>query len=295
VSSGLRSPVVLISCCVSVRVSIGIVRVRSRCNIHLFPGSRGDGRSCIDGGVYLVVAFCKRFLGSIRRVPRPQPSEGLSLDALVGCTIKLDVIVRKISSLEVSEPMQIDSTLHPYFERGFWIRLLAPYKVVSATAVRVRLVLRHLPVVVGGFTGAFNLDSYYISIKSLVQLQGRATGSDGGPSEIIPGAFVLPVADLCELLPIGLLNVFGSTDCISVIRDGDFDKLAIPSLKTGRIRADLNAETVLDPLVNCTIDVSDRVAVVLIGVSTRNLGDVGPHVELNASVVAASVRINEIS
>ena len=65
---------------------------------------------------------------------------------------------------------------------------------------------------IGGFTGAFTLDS--CRINNLVLLQGRATdtGIDGRPAEIIPGAFVLPVTDLCELLSIALLNIFGSSE-----------------------------------------------------------------------------------
>ena len=143
--------------------------------------------------------------------------------------------------------MQIDSTVHPFLERGIWRRPLAPNKVVNATTIRVRLVRGDLPVVVGGLPGAFSLEA--VRISNLVLLQGQTVVSDGRPSEIIPGADVLPVADICKLLCIALPNELGFGET-RAIRDDDFNKLAIPSLITERILGDLDTETVLDPFAN---------------------------------------------
>ena len=115
---------------------------------------------------------------------------------------------------------------------------------------------------------------------------------DVTPSEVVPRAGVLHVSDAGELVSLGLpLEVIGLL--VSVDRDRHVDLLAIPGLIAGFGIRNVDAETVLEVPAHCALNVSYSVAVILIGVLTWNLSNVGPHVDLDCIVVAAAVVVDE--
>ena len=56
----------------------------------------------------------------------------------------------------------------------------------------------------------------------------------------------------------------------------------------------MDAETVLHELADEALDESNSITAVLKGILTFNLAHVGPHVDLDALVVAAGIRVDEV-
>ena len=231
-------------------------------------------------------------------LPIPQESENFLCLAFIGRAIKLDVISWGITSLKVSEPMHVDSTLHSVFQRGGGggSRALNETKLCVATAVRERLVGGHLPVVVSGL-----LDALREGARAVSDLVGhhdvRSCGFDFGPGEVISGASVFPVGDAGELVSLALLGEdIGIEVCTSRNGHGDVNLLAVPGLDTGiRILRDLNADSVLEVSASIAADGSDRVSVIFVGVLASHLGDVGEKVEFHIATVGAGVVVDHAS
>jgi hypothetical protein len=141
-------------------------------DVDLGPCSRGDWRGVIRLSGLRVEALLP--WGVVRvaslGVPRPQECESFLANTCIDCTVELDVISCGVTSLKVSEPVKVDSTLHSVFKGGGRSGSGALDEDTCSTAVGEGLAGGDLPVVVGSGLGA--LGEGASSVGNLVAGQG---------------------------------------------------------------------------------------------------------------------------
>lgn len=277
---------------IRVGVSIGDNH-RSWFHVHCSPCSLSDRRSIVGSSGLSVEALRKWSVGRVVGLcsPIPQECESFSANTGIDGTVELDIKSCSVTSLEVSEPVKVDSTSLPGIKVARLIGSGALDEAnLVATAVGEGLGGGDLPVVVGSGRGA--LGEVALSANLVADQGCGALGLDVGPIEVVPGARVFPVSDAGELVRLAL-RLFVRDFEVAVDRNRHVDLLAIPGLLAGLRSGNVHAETVLEELAKCALDESDSVTMVLIGVLAWNLGDVGPHVELDGIVVAAVGRVDE--
>ena len=141
-------------------------------DVDLGPCSRGDWRSVISSSALSVEALLPWGRGRVASlgVPRPQECESFLAYTCIDCTVELDVKSCGVTSLKVSEPVKVDSTLHSVFKGGGRSGSGALDDGTCSTAVGEGLAGGDLPVVVGSGLGA--LGEGASSVGNLVAGQG---------------------------------------------------------------------------------------------------------------------------
>ena len=264
--------------------------------VDLSPCCLRDWGNVVRSCTWIIEAFVRWFFFKfvvISIFPRPKESEHFVFLALVDGSIELGIITWSVRSLEVSEPVKVDSTLHSVF-KGFAIfRFDACDSTTDARAVGKGLGSGDGPVVVGSGLGALGEDAR--GVGNLVADHGGGAGRlDVVPGEVVSGAGVLPVGDTGERQGLALRLEIGNPGNIGLWHL-HVHLLAVPYLVVIRVGGHVHAPTILNIRAHSSSKCSNSVTVELIGVLTFGLLDVGPQVNLKWRFVATIAGVDHVS
>lgn len=263
--------------------------------VDLSPCCLRDWGNVVRSCTWIIEAFERWFFFKfvvISIFPRPKESEHFVFLALVDGSIELGIITWSVRSLEVSEPVKVDSSLHSVIKGCVFGGFGAFDFTTDARAVGEGLGSGLGPVVVGGGLGALGEDAR--GVGNLVADHGGAGRLDVGPGEVVSGAGVLPVGDFGKLRDFALRLEFGNSG-LGALGHLHVHLLAIPYLVFLRVGGHVHAPAILNIRPNISLKCSNSVTMELIGVLTFSLLDVGPQVDFKWILTATIRRIDHVS